>query len=51
MSAGKGKALSTIEIVVLVVALLMFGGLGAILVYVERPEKAGKEEAGEHRPR
>lgn len=31
--------MSTMEIVVLAVALLMFGGLVALLVYVERPEK------------
>ena len=37
-------SMTTVEIVVLVIAVLMFGGLGALLFYFERPEKDEKLE-------
>jgi len=40
-------SMSTVEIVVLVVAVVMFGGLGALLIHFERSEKDGESATKE----
>jgi len=37
--------MSTVEIVVLVIAIVMFGGLGALLIRFERSEKDDQSAA------
>jgi hypothetical protein len=40
----RSLSLSTVEIVVLVIAIVMFGGLGALLIRFERSEKDEQPE-------